>query len=232
MFVSLQGEGPYAGAVTVFVRFAGCNRVCRYCDTARWRSTRGAREMPVREVAARAREMVERSGAEFIALTGGEPTLQPGFACLVGLLHSGGARVYVETNASRPSRLEAACRTGGVGVVAVNLKLPSDDRYGRDTVAGALRCGRIAARYRVEWFLKVVVTRLSVDSRSVALLRRVVRGSGVQTLVLQPETLRGAGVRQRRDVFIATTRLLREVRPEVRCIMVVPQLHRTVARLR
>jgi len=232
VFVSLQGEGPYAGAPTVFVRFAGCNRACRYCDTVRWRSVNGARALSPHTVAATARDLVQRTRAEFIALTGGEPTVQSDLVYFLTLLRDCPARVYLETNASKPARVEACCRTGVVEVLAVNLKFPADDRYHRGTVDGAIRCGRIAARYGVEWFLKMVVTRKCLCDRTVASAARAVQYSGARTVILQPVTLRGMNAGAHRDLLIATGKLLRALRPVTQCVLVVPQLHRTVARLR
>lgn len=33
-FISLDGEGPTAGALSYFIRFAGCSLRCSWCDTA------------------------------------------------------------------------------------------------------------------------------------------------------------------------------------------------------
>jgi len=68
IFCSLQGEGANAGRQAVFIRLAGCNLSCDFCDT-RWDS---AKEMTVEQIM----ETVLGYNTRFIIWTGGEPTLQ------------------------------------------------------------------------------------------------------------------------------------------------------------
>lgn len=73
-FVSVNGEGPRAGRLAAFVRFAGCNLRCSYCDTM-WANEPDCpvQLQTVDEIAA----WVSSTGAACTTLTGGEPALQP-----------------------------------------------------------------------------------------------------------------------------------------------------------
>ncbi|MBQ6046201.1 MAG: radical SAM protein [Bacteroidales bacterium] len=90
IFRSLQGEGVNAGKVAVFVRFAGCNLRCPFCDTDHGRG----QEMTAEEIVG---EVVRSGETELTVLTGGEPGLQVTEE-LVELLHRAGKRVAIETN--------------------------------------------------------------------------------------------------------------------------------------
>ncbi len=100
IFYSLQGEGRNTGRATVFVRFAGCNLRCPFCDTEFDTYT----EMTAEEIIAKAASLRPSSSTflPLIVLTGGEPTLQVDEA-FVDLLHSAGYEVAMESNGTRPA---------------------------------------------------------------------------------------------------------------------------------
>ena len=104
IFYSLQGEGHNTGRAAVFVRFAGCNLRCPFCDT----EFDTYREMTADEIVAEISDIVNSLQQianpiqHFAVLTGGEPTLQVDEA-LVDLMHQHGFEVAMESNGTRPA---------------------------------------------------------------------------------------------------------------------------------
>jgi len=94
IFQSIQGESSFAGLPCAFVRLAGCNLRCRYCDTRY--AQEGGTPMSLEEVLDR----VSAFGLDLVEITGGEPLVQPETPALAAALLELGCRVLVETNGS------------------------------------------------------------------------------------------------------------------------------------
>ncbi len=91
-FVSLQGEGRLVGTPSTFIRVAGCNLRCLWCDSPHtsWDPQSEATSLD---------DLVEicAEGPRHVVLTGGEPLLFPSMASLSHRLRDRGHHVTVET---------------------------------------------------------------------------------------------------------------------------------------
>lgn len=112
LFCSLQGEGASVGAPAQFLRLAGCNLHCSWCDTkytwdwANYRYEDEVTVMPVSEIAAR---VIDR-GVPRLVITGGEPLLQQrGLGALLTRLPPDYV-LEIETNGTRPPSAELLSR--------------------------------------------------------------------------------------------------------------------------
>lgn len=92
IFESLQGEGRNMGRPCVFVRFAGCNLACPWCDT----DIKARFTMTLDELM----DEIAVYKAKTVVLTGGEPALVEGAPELVAALKKAGYYIAVETNAT------------------------------------------------------------------------------------------------------------------------------------
>jgi len=93
-FYSLQGEGRRAGQPSIFIRLAGCDLACGFCDT----EFESGKEMSVEEIA----KLIEPHPCRWIVWTGGEPSLQltaDHISYFAGL----GYKQAIETNGNNPA---------------------------------------------------------------------------------------------------------------------------------
>ena len=118
LFVSVQGEGPFAGIRQAFVRFAECNLDCVYCDT-------DFSEKMVCDYKHIVDFAEENRPFHSIALTGGEPLLQVDFLKqLLPAMKEKRYAIYLETNGSLYKEMDELELDEG-DIVAVDIKLPS-----------------------------------------------------------------------------------------------------------
>lgn len=95
IFDSIEGEGKRAGRPATFIRLAGCNLRCSYCDTT-YALFGEPEECKYTEMSLD--DILNRDIKKCVTLTGGEPLLAKGIAELADELLTRGHEINVETN--------------------------------------------------------------------------------------------------------------------------------------
>ncbi|MCL6516275.1 7-carboxy-7-deazaguanine synthase QueE [Alicyclobacillus sp.] len=162
---TIQGEGMVIGRKTMFVRTAGCDYRCVWCDSKfTWDGSERARLLTPEAVWA---ELVALGGRRFnhVTISGGNPALiREPMADLIRLLHERGIRVGLETQGSvwQPWFLE-------IDDLTLSPKPPSSQMTTNwdalDDMVGRLRAGEVNFSFKIPVF----------DEEDLAYARRVHR---------------------------------------------------------
>ena len=238
VFSSIQGEGLFVGCRQVFVRLAGCNISCQYCDTqesfaaparARIETDPGRRSfiegvnpLPVSDLVGYVAALC-RSPHHSISVTGGEPLLYPQVIKALAPLRKTGVKLYLETNGTLPLALQSVINV--VDIVSLDFKLPSimgGKEYWQEHAAFL----RIAAARTA--FVKVVIsgetTQTEID-RAIAMIASVDRQI---PLIFQPVTaVNGVQSVDPSKALFWQEQALRQLQD----VRVIPQTHKIMGQL-
>jgi 7-carboxy-7-deazaguanine synthase len=98
IYKSVQGESSFAGRPCIFVRLAGCNLRCSWCDSEY--TFKGGYKLTEDEVVA---EIEKLAPLRLVEFTGGEPMLQEReLVPLMSRLLTSGYELMIETSGERP----------------------------------------------------------------------------------------------------------------------------------
>lgn len=242
IFSSIQGEGIYVGERQVFMRFAGCNLSCQYCDSPqaleipkiyKVESIPGKRDFKNFDNPASLEDVLKILDPHFdqkglyhsVSLTGGEPLLQVDFLkALAPELGKRGIRSYLETNGVLPGYLEEVIDL--VDIVAMDVKLPSATGLS-DYMQDHRKCLEIA--YAKDVFVKIVFTRESTVKEINDAAEMIASIDEKIPLVLQPVTPHGpVKHRPTPETMLAFQAVAKRRLKDVR---VIPQIHRIMGLL-
>jgi 7-carboxy-7-deazaguanine synthase len=178
IFYSIQGESTYAGRPCVFVRLAGCDLRCSWCDTPY--AFGEGRKMSVDEVLTQ----VDTYGIPLVEVTGGEPLLQADVYPLMERLLDGGRTVLLETG----GQIDVSRVPGGV-IKVMDVKCPGSGESDRMEWTNIDRLGsrdqlKFVIQNRSDYeFARDTIHRHALDRRCAAVLLSPVHG------VLDPKDL-------------------------------------------
>jgi len=96
-FYTIQGEGFHAGRAAFFIRTAGCDVGCIWCDVKESWDKNAHPDTPISEIIAQ----VKLSGTDFVVITGGEPAMYD-LNPLTDALKEIGMEIAIETSGAYP----------------------------------------------------------------------------------------------------------------------------------
>ncbi|MFZ3171505.1 MAG: 7-carboxy-7-deazaguanine synthase QueE [Carboxydocellales bacterium] len=201
MMSSIQGEGLVVGERQIFIRLAGCNLRCNYCDTSGsfdYQHPCQVEIIPGRgEFKAYSNPVAVNTLVELVknfqpgihhsvSLTGGEPLLFTDFILqLAPLIRELGLKVYLETNGTL---FDALDRVGNlIDIISMDIKLPSTTGS-KDYWTEHQKFLQVTEKFGVEKYVKVVVAQSSTELEIRQASQLVAAINPSIPLVLQPVT--------------------------------------------
>lgn len=123
IFYSLQGEGRLTGMRSVFIRLAGCNLRCWWCDTPYALTASSGREQDIRQVL----DQIATWDTPYVVVTGGEPLIAKDLPELLAELKSAGKHITVETAGTR--YVEISCDLLSISPKLAHSTPPADHAF-------------------------------------------------------------------------------------------------------
>ncbi|QEQ00089.1 7-carboxy-7-deazaguanine synthase QueE [Thermosynechococcus sp. CL-1] len=240
MFSAIQGEGANVGCRQIFIRLAGCDLRCTYCDSAHtWfvpahalieaqAGDRHFQTVPNPVTAAHILEAVQQLNTppihDSISLTGGEPLLHAAtLAPFLPLLKAHSSLpLYLETGGHHPEALEQILPY--LDSVGMDIKLPSVSGECHWSAHEAFL--RLCDRAPVEVFCKVIISQ-TTDPADLDCLSALVASVNPHIPVfLQPVTPVGTGRCTPPPTPEQLLRWQAQLKAQLTQVRVVPQTHK------
>ncbi|MFH1563956.1 MAG: 7-carboxy-7-deazaguanine synthase QueE [Nitrospirota bacterium] len=239
VFTSIQGEGIYIGQPQVFIRFAGCNLRCRFCDTPQAQEVIPPWEIPQECSITTLNkgltipnpvsipmliDIIKEDVLTYatICLTGGEPLLQTDFLkeLISEIKKRFEIQIYLETNGTLPHQLNQLIEL--IDIIAMDIKLPSMTGLKSfwEEHRDFLRVANEACLVKKEVFVKIVLGHQMVMEefeRAIFLIKEVDTDI---PLVIQPLE-NSLSLEELLRCYATASKELKQVR-------VIPQVHKLV----
>ena len=153
IFSSFQGEGLLIGERQIFIRFAGCNLNCSYCDTSSSKDSSSGKLMTTDEVICEVNRL-KTPDCMSISFTGGEPLLYPDFINEVASKTD--LKIMLETNATLVDNLDKLKK---LDIVSADIKLKEhfNNDFDNDIFLNEIKSLNLLITKSINVYCKVVI---------------------------------------------------------------------------
>ncbi|MBE6499419.1 MAG: 7-carboxy-7-deazaguanine synthase QueE [Methanobrevibacter thaueri] len=187
IFSSFQGEGLLIGERQIFVRFAGCNLNCNYCDTSDSKLEKSGTLMTPDEVVGQIRKIITPD-CKTISFTGGEPSLYPDFISMVS--EEFNLNIMLETNGTLPENIDSIKK---LDIVSLDIKLPEhfDGDFDNSIFLNEIKSLNLLITKSINVYCKVVVlpsTKIKSFKEVVEKLSQNISNKSNLKIIIQPSS--------------------------------------------
>ena len=187
IFSSFQGEGLLIGERQIFVRFAGCNLNCNYCDTNDSKSEKSGRLMTPQSVTDEINKLLTPD-CRSISFTGGEPSLYPDFINEVSKNFN--LSIMLETNGTLPDNIDLLNK---LDIVSLDIKLPEhfDGDFDEEIFLNEIKSLNLLREKSINVYCKVVIlpsTKIKSFKEVVEKLSENISSKSNLKIIIQPSS--------------------------------------------
>ena len=187
IFSSFQGEGLLIGERQIFVRFAGCNLNCNYCDTNDSKSEKSGKLMTPQEVTEEIKRLITPD-CKTISFTGGEPSLYPDFISEVSKNFD--LNIMLETNGTLPDNIDLIDK---LDMVSLDIKLPEhfDGDFNEEILLNEIKSVNLLISKSINVYCKVVIlpsTKIKSFKEVVEKLSENISNKSNLKIIIQPSS--------------------------------------------
>ena len=185
IFSSIQGEGLLVGRRQIFVRFAGCNLDCNYCDTAITKSKSSGTLKTVDDVVYKINQL-KTDDLHSVSFTGGEPLLHADF--IKEVIEKIDVPSFLETNGTLPVEIN---KLDNLDYVSLDIILPEhfDGKYSEKILLSEIKSVNILMDKSIKVYCKLVVlpdSDLSTIEKLAKELKNNINQNQKVSVVIQP----------------------------------------------
>ena len=187
IFSSFQGEGLLIGQRQIFVRFAGCNLNCNYCDTNYSKSEKSGKLMTPEMVTEEINKILTPD-CKAISFTGGEPSLYPDFINEVSKNFN--LSIMLETNGTLPDNIDLLNK---LDIVSLDIKLPEhfDGDFDEEIFLNEIKSLNLLREKSINVYCKVVIlpsTKIKSFKEVVEKLSENISSKSNLKIIIQPSS--------------------------------------------